>query len=262
MAIGPIGIFDSGVGGLTVVAELVRRNPSLDFIYLGDTARVPYGTKSPKVVQTYSERIARLLIKEGASSIIIACNTASAYALEHLKSVLDVPVMGVIKPGAKRALELTNNGHIGVIGTLGTIDSRSYVEAIKEYRPDAKIFTQACPLLVPLAEEGYEGHDATRLIVDEYLTPFRDTQIDTLVLGCTHYPLLYNDIQRVVGPEVTLIHSGEAMWATLVRENFPLPESEEPTRRYLATDTGSRVRRLAKRFLGEESVAVEHIDLI
>ena len=261
MATGPIGIFDSGVGGLTVVAELVKHCPQLEFIYLGDTARVPYGTKSPEVVQAYSRKITQLLVDEGASSVLIACNTASAHALDYLRSEFNLPIEGVIEPGAKRAAELSASGHIGVIGTQGTILSRSYLQAIKRHRPDAHIYAQACPLFVPLAEEGWQGQEATRLIVESYLGPFKDTEIDTLVLGCTHYPILSADIQAFLGPAIKLVHSGEAMWQSLLSSQQHLPLSAVPTRRYLATDTGSRVRQLAERFMGVSVDEVEHIDL-
>ena len=261
MTIGPIGIFDSGVGGLTVVAELVKHCPELEFIYLGDTARVPYGTKSPEVVQAYSHKITELLINEGASSIVIACNTASAHALQYLRKEFSIPIEGVIEPGAKRAADLSQNGHIGVIGTQGTILSRSYLQAIKRYRPEAQIYAQPCPLFVPLAEEGWQGHEATKLIVESYLSPFRDTEIDTLVLGCTHYPLLSDDIKDYLGAKVTLVHSGEAMWQSLISSDCALPLNASPKRRFLATDTGSRVRQLAERFMGLSIDAVEHVDL-
>lgn len=261
MTTGPIGIFDSGVGGLTVVAELVRHCPELEFIYLGDTARVPYGTKSPTVVQAYSAKITQLLVEEGASSILIACNTASAHALDFLRNKFELPIEGVIEPGAQRAAELSRNGHIGVIGTQGTILSQSYVKAIKKCRPDAQIYAQPCPLFVPLAEEGWQGHEATKLIVESYLTPFLDTDIDTLVLGCTHYPLLTEDIEAFLGRGVSLVHSGEAMWQALTNKPHELPLSENPKRRYLATDTGSRVHQLAERFMGLSIDRVEHVDL-
>ena len=262
MTIGPIGIFDSGVGGLTVVSELVRHCPELEFIYLGDTARVPYGTKSPEVVQAYSRKITRLLVEEGASSILIACNTASAHALEHHKTEFSLPIEGVIVPGARRAAELSSTGHIGVIGTQGTILSQSYVHAIKALRPQAQIYAQPCPLFVPLAEEGWQGHEATRLIVESYLAPFKDTEIDTLVMGCTHYPILADDIQTFLGPDIRLVHSGEAMWEMLKESERALPRASTPKRRYLATDTGSRVRQLAERFMGISIEEVEHIDLV
>ena len=261
MTTGPIGIFDSGVGGLTVVAELVKHCPQLEFIYLGDTARVPYGTKSPEVVQAYSRKITQLLVNEGASSILIACNTASAHALEYLRNEFKLPIEGVIEPGARRAVELSTSGHIGVIGTQGTILSRSYPQAIKRKRPDAHIYAQACPLFVPLAEEGWQGQEATRLIVESYLTPLKDTCIDTLVLGCTHYPLLSADIEAFLGPDIRLVHSGEAMWHSLLTSHKVLPLSESPRRRYLATDTGSRVQQLAERFMGVSIEGVEHVDL-
>ena len=186
----PIGVFDSGIGGLTVVRELVRQLPHERIIYFGDTARVPYGPKSPDTVRRYSNEIATWLTQQHVKVIVVACNTATAHALEHLQRDFPLPVIGVVQPGARAAICASRNRRIGVIGTLGTINSGAYERAIHAISSDAEVVAQACPLFVPLVEEGWLDTEATRLIAREYLQPFTSDHIDTLVLGCTHYPLL------------------------------------------------------------------------
>ncbi|MCK4690907.1 MAG: glutamate racemase, partial [Desulfuromonadales bacterium] len=180
-----IGIFDSGVGGLTVCKEIMRRLPGENLIYLGDTARVPYGTKSAETVEQYALDAADFLVEQGVKLLVVACNTASAVALPVLRERFQLPVIGVIEPGAQRAVE-SQNRRIGVIGTEGTVNSGRYEEAIRQLLPDARVFTVACPLFVPLAEEGWAEHEVARLTAQEYLQPLLAAQIDTLVLGCTH----------------------------------------------------------------------------
>src|SRR4051795_10474316 len=192
-----IGVFDSGIGGLTVAKEVIRQLPHESVIYFGDTARVPYGPKSPETVRRYSREIAGFLRAEGVKGIVIACNTATAHALSVLRDEMDMPVIGVVEPGARAAVAATRRGHIGVIGTVGTIKSGAYERAIRALDPDVLITARACPLFVPLVEEGWIDHEATRLIAQEYLEPMLAAEIDTLVLGCTHYPLI-KDLLRDV----------------------------------------------------------------
>ncbi|MFL5272631.1 MAG: glutamate racemase, partial [Anaeromyxobacteraceae bacterium] len=207
-----IGIFDSGVGGLTVQRAILDRLPGLDTVYLGDTARVPYGSKSPEVVTQYSLRNARFLVARGIDLLVVACNTASAVALPALRDVLALPVLGVVEPGAAAAARATRSGRIGVIGTPSTIASGAYQRAIVAARPDAEVLARACPLFVPLAEEGWTdpADEVVRGVARRYLAPLRAARIDTLVLGCTHYPLLAGAIAAEL-PGVTLVDSAAAV---------------------------------------------------
>lgn len=220
----PIGVFDSGIGGLTVVSALRSVLPNESIYYLGDTARVPYGGKSPSTVQRYSREMASLLLEGRAKTIIIACNTASALALPVLSAELPVSVTGVINPGAEAAAAATRNGHIGVIGTRATIKSGAYERAIRKLNPHARVTARACPLLVPLIEEGWLESEVTDKVLMQYLRPLLDADIDTLVLGCTHYPLLRPAIQRLLGDDVALVDSAEncahAVRELLSRENL------------------------------------------
>ena len=204
----PIGVFDSGVGGLTVVREIMRQIPNEKIIYFGDTARVPYGSKSKETVTRYSRQIIRFLESQEVKAIVIACNTASAYALPELEKEVGIPIIGVVKPGAKVASETTKNGKIGVIATEGTISSGIYSAYIKEIKKDAKVIGKACPLFVPLVEEGLWEDPVTDEIARRYLTEFtqQDKDIDTLILGCTHYPLIRSTLGRIAGDNVTLVN--------------------------------------------------------
>ena len=213
----PIGVFDSGIGGLTVVSALRRLLPNESIYYLGDTARVPYGGKSASTVQRYSLEIASLLLGENAKTLIVACNTASALALPVLRQRVQVTVTGVIEPGARAAASATRNGHIGVIGTRATIKSGAYERALRELNPELRVTARACPLLVPLIEEGWLQSDVTDTVVMQYLEPLLEDGIDTLVLGCTHYPLLRPTISRLLGDAVTLVDSAENC-ATALRD--------------------------------------------
>jgi glutamate racemase len=205
----PIGVFDSGIGGLTVVRALRKALPAEDIFYLGDTARLPYGTKNKSTIQRYSLEIAGLLLAEGAKIIVVACNTASALALPRLQEVLRIPVIGVITPGARAAAKTTRSGKIGVIGTRATMTSGAYEQAIHALSPDATVISQPCPLLVPLIEEGMFRDQVTEEILHLYLDPLLVEAVDTLVLGCTHYPLLAPLIAEVVGQGVSLVDSAE-----------------------------------------------------
>ena len=202
----PIGVFDSGVGGLTVVREIIRQLPSENIVYFGDTARVPYGTKSRDTVIHYSEQIVNFLRTKQVKAIVIACNTATAYALDVLKEKLDIPIIGVVRPGAITAVNATQNGRIGIIATEGTVGSGIYPKVIKEYNPECQVVQKACPLFVSLVEEGWTNDPVTDEVAKRYLKSLLDSNIDTLVLGCTHYPLLRKTIGRLVGEKVTLVN--------------------------------------------------------
>lgn len=202
----PIGVFDSGVGGLTVAREIMRQIPNEKIIYFGDTARVPYGSKSQDTVTRFSKQIVRFLQTFQVKTIVVACNTASAYALDELEREIDIPIIGVVKPGAKTATEVTRNGRIGVIATEATIGSQIYTKYIKELNKDVTIYGKACPLFVPLAEEGLWEDPVTDEIARRYLTELIDIDIDTLILGCTHYPLIRSTLGRVMGEHVTLVN--------------------------------------------------------
>jgi glutamate racemase len=213
----PIGVFDSGIGGLTVLREITRLLPEEDTVYLGDTARVPYGTKSGETVVRYSEEDAEFLSGFAIKLLVVACNTASAHAIEELTERFDVPVIGVIEPGARAAVEATSANRVGVIGTEGTIRSSAYCRAIKAVKPSIETITAPCPLFVPLAEEGWVDNDVARLVASHYLEGMKGAGVDTLVLGCTHYPLLKKTISLTMGPGVTLIDSAEATALEVVR---------------------------------------------
>lgn len=202
----PIGVFDSGVGGLTVVREMMRQIPNETIVYFGDTARVPYGSKSKETITTYSRQIVKFLQSNEVKAIVIACNTASAFALETIKAEIDIPIIGVVKPGAKVAASTTKNGRIGIIGTEGTIRSGIYNEFLSKTNSNLKVFGKACPLFVPLVEEGLLDDPITLEMASRYMKELQEYDIDTLVLGCTHYPLIRSTIQKVVGKEVTLVN--------------------------------------------------------
>jgi glutamate racemase len=257
----PIGVFDSGLGGLTVASEMMRQLPAEGLIYVGDTARVPYGPKAPSTVRRYSREIASFLENEGVKAIVIACNTATAHALAALRTEVKVPVIGVIEPGARAAVRASRTGNIGVIGTAGTIRSGAYERAIRELAPDARITAQPCPLFVPLVEEGWLDTEATRLIAREYLRPLTDAGVDAVVLGCTHYPLLTPVLTQVLGDTVCLIDSAAETAAdtrkVLADRGIEAAPTGEPLRRFVASDDSSQFLRLGHRFLGRPLHAVE-----
>lgn len=202
----PIGVFDSGVGGLTVVREIIRQIPNEKIIYFGDTARVPYGSKSRDTVTRFSEQIVRFLESFQVKTIVVACNTASAYAMEALEQDTDIPMIGVVKPGAKMAAEMTKNGRVGVIATEATIGSQIYTEYIRNLNKKVTVYGKACPLFVPLVEEGLWEDPVTDEIARRYLTELIDIDIDTLILGCTHYPLIRSTLRKIMGEGVTLVN--------------------------------------------------------
>ena len=202
----PIGVFDSGVGGLTVAREIMRQIPNEKIIYFGDTARVPYGNKSQETVTRFSKQIVRFLQTFQVKTIVVACNTVSAYAMDALEQDCDIPIIGVVKPGARMAAEVTRNGRIGVIATEATIGSQIYTQYIQELNPNVTIYGKACPLFVPLVEEGLLDDPVTDEIARRYLTELIDIDIDTLILGCTHYPLIRSTLGKIIGPNVTLVN--------------------------------------------------------
>lgn len=202
----PIGVFDSGVGGLTVAREIMRQIPNERIVYFGDTARVPYGSKSKDIITKYSRQIIRFLLTENVKAIVIACNTASAFALDTMQKEFDIPIIGVLKPGAKVAAKTTVNGRIGLIGTEGTIHSGMYAQFIKSIKSDVEVIGKPCPLFVPLVEEGMLHDTITDQVAERYLSTLKDKNIDTLIMGCTHYPLLRSTIRRVMGESVNLVN--------------------------------------------------------
>lgn len=256
-----IGVFDSGIGGLTVLREITRLLPNENTIYLGDTARVPYGSKSKETVARYATEVAHFLMKHGIKMLVAACNTASAYALEKLAQELPVPVVGVIVPGAKAAVRATVNRNIGVIGTEGTIRSSAYCSAIKSIDERISTFTKACPLFVPLVEEGWTNDEVTGMVAERYLGELKAHDIDTLVLGCTHYPLLKDTISRVMGPKVALIDSAESTAREVkkvLEERGMKNLGERPgTHRFFVTDSPERFVTVGRRFFGERLEGAE-----
>lgn len=260
-----IGVFDSGIGGLTVVHALLHRLPQESIVYFGDTARVPYGTKSHEVVRQYAMEDARFLMEQNVKMIVVACNTVSAVAIEDLKQRFPVPVIGMILPGSHAAHRMTKNKHVGVIGTQGTIASGSYTRAIKELDPDMQIYSTACPLFVPLAEEGWGHHQVARIIAEEYLASLKEEQIDTLILGCTHYPILREVIQDVMGSEVRLVDSGEAAAIEveeLLREKDLLNDPDTaPHYQFFVSDVPQKFKELGEIFLGKSNLDVTKVHL-
>ncbi|HEY5741748.1 MAG TPA: glutamate racemase [Terrimicrobiaceae bacterium] len=257
----PIGVFDSGIGGLTVAAALKRLLPSETIFYIGDTARVPYGGKSRKTVERYSIEIGGLLLAEQAKIIVVACNTASALAVPRMKELFRVPVQGVVAPGAEAALRATRNGRIGVIGTRATITSGAYERAIHALEPGAKVFSDPCPLLVPLIEEGMFNDPITDQIISRYLSPLMAEKIDTLVLGCTHYPLARQAIARVAGEGIQLVDSAEncalAVKNLLQEESLAAPPDQLGRLDVALTDSTEGFLRTAERALELEIGDVE-----
>ncbi len=256
----PIGVFDSGIGGLTVMHALMERLPHESMVYFGDTARVPYGPKSPATVTRFSFENVELLTRRGVKAVVVACNTATAHALPALRERFELPIVGVVGPGARAAAKATRSGRVGVIGTHGTIASGAYRKALLEIRSDLEVESRACPLFVPLAEEGMTDHPAARLIAGEYLAPFRDDGIDTLILGCTHYPLLKAVIAETLGAEVTLIDSAEETareTAELLAERELARADGRPEYRYLVSDLPDQFLKVGQRFLGERINGVE-----
>jgi len=261
----PIGVFDSGLGGLTVVHAIYERLPAESTIYFGDTARVPYGPKSPETVRRYSLEILHWLLGQNVKAVVVACNTSTAHALDALRASSPVPVIGVIEPGARAAVRAAVGRGIGVIGTAGTVASGAYVRAIHSLSPGTPVIQRACPLFVPLVEEGWFDHQATELIGEEYLGPVRQAGVGALVLGCTHYPLLKPLLHRVMGPGVSLIDSAAetagALADVLQERGIESPGGGAPSHRFAVSDDAPRFLAVGGRFLGDRLAEAEVVDL-
>ncbi len=261
----PIGVFDSGIGGLTVVKRLASTLPEEDIIYFGDTARVPYGSKSNDTVIEYGLQDAKFLMSKGVKAIVVACNTVSSIAIKELKDNFDVPIIGMIEPGAKLAAEKTQNGKIGVIGTRATISNNAYSKDLKKLDAKFEVYEKACPLFVPLAEEGWVNHKATYEIAEEYLKELRELKIDTLVLGCTHYPILADVIQKVIGEEVALIDSGvasaEVVCSELDRTDLHTNKFSMGNLSFYVSDIPVTFKQVAGLFLGTPVENIHKVDL-
>jgi glutamate racemase len=258
-----IGVFDSGVGGLTVLAALRRRLPRESLVYLGDTARVPYGTRSPAVITRYALNNGRFLTQFDLKLLVVACNTVSAVALPALAEALPLPVLGVVEPGVATALQL-QRGHVGVIGTPSTIQSGAYQAELQRRRPGLRVSAVACNLFVPLAEEGWLVGDVPRGVARRYLEPLRAAGVDTLVLGCTHYPLLEPVIAEVMGPDVTIVDSAAAVAGAarqLLESRGLLAQQGSGGERYFVTDLPAQFGAIAERFLGRAVGEPEVVDL-
>jgi glutamate racemase len=261
---GPIGLFDSGLGGLTVLRELQRVLPNQSFAYLGDNARFPYGTKSTETIIRYARECAGFLRTQEIGLLVIACNTASAAALPLLEKELSIPVIGTVGPAVREALDKTEKGVIGILGTNATVASKVYDDAIHAVNPSIKVVPQACPLFVPLVEAGMFEGEITDKVVELYLAPLRDQHVDTVILGCTHYPLLINPIKKFLGPEVTVVECSRAIAddvARLITSAAPARTSMFEGTRYFVTDEASRFNQLAGAFLGACDVQATKVDI-
>lgn len=261
----PIGVFDSGVGGLTVVSEIFEILPREDIIYFGDTAHLPYGSKSKEAVTRFSLNIANFLKAQGVKTIVVACNTASSFSLPSLREKIDLPIIGVIEPGAQAAIDTTRNFRIGIIGTEGTIKSGAFEEAIRRIDSKAKVFSKACPLFVPLVEEGWLDKPVTFQIAQEYLSPLKKESIDTLILGCTHYPLLKKLLSKIMGDGVYLIDTAEAtvkaVAGELRKRNLVREVKRKPVHKFFVSDDPEKFLQLGRSFLGESMDRAERINL-
>jgi glutamate racemase len=270
----PIGIFDSGVGGLTVYRALHERLPNERFVYLGDTARVPYGTKSLATVERYAVENSRFLEAHGIKLLVVACNTASALALPAIRRAIKLPVIGVIEPGSRAAVEVAQEENIGVIATEATVNSGAYAKAIGEFRKSGNVVERACPLFVPLAEEGWANTDVARIVAKDYLSDFSKTSIGALVLGCTHYPILRDIITETVGEKISMIDSGAATAADVesllekssLKHDEPLGFYQErrlcdDLDHFYVTDAAERFAKVAERFLGSAPSILEAVEI-
>lgn len=260
----PVGVFDSGIGGLTVAQEITRLLPNEQLVYFGDTARVPYGTKSKESVIRFSRDNVNVLLRYNVKVIVVACNTSTSWALNILRKEYKIPIIGVIEPGSRRAVEVSRKQRIGVIATPSTINSGKYTQTILKMAPSAVVTARPCPLFVPLVEEGWLDHKVTENVAQEYLAPVKAGEVDTLILGCTHYPLLKPVLQKVMGKYVTLVDSG----TETAREVKKLLEAEgllrvsqhPPRHEFLVSDEPEHFRVVAKRFLGHDLPRVRRID--
>lgn len=260
----PIGVFDSGVGGLTVVREMIRQLPSENIVYFGDTARVPYGTKSKETVIAYSEQIVHFLMTKQVKAIVVACNTATSYALDVLKEKIDIPMIGVVRPGAAAAVEATQNGKVGIIATEGTVASGIYPKVIGEYDSGIEVIQKAGPLLVSLVEERWTDDPVTDAVVRRYLQSIQDSGVDTLVLGCTHFPLLHQTIQRVVGDRVTLVNPAyetARCLKKLLKEEGIYRRSGEPSYNFFVSDGADKFGKFANSILPVDLVTTRLVPI-
>ena len=261
----PIGVFDSGIGGLTVLKEIKYHLPKENIVYFGDTARVPYGIKSGETVTRFSHEVAGFLMRQDIKMLVVACNTASSVALTSLRERLEVPVIGVLMPGAYAAVRATRNGRVGIIGTEGTVNSGAYARLIRNIRPGTEVFARPCPLFVPMVEEGRLGGEIAVLAAKEYLAPLKAEGVDTLVLGCTHYPLLKPVIAEVMGPGVALIDSAhetaQEVDRVLAKKGLGNDSQAPSTTRYFVTDAPERFKAVGERFLGYDIPGVLKAEL-
>ncbi|WP_069650517.1 glutamate racemase [Caloranaerobacter ferrireducens] len=261
----PIGVFDSGIGGLTVLKEIMEQLPNEDIIYFGDTARIPYGTRSKETVIKYSFQCIKFLLSKNIKAIVIACNTASAIALEPAREKFDVPIIGVIEPGAKAAISATRNNKIGVIGTSGTINSEAYQTLIRNMDKSAEVIGVACPLFVQIVEEGWEDTDVAMLAAEKYLMELKEHNIDTLVLGCTHYPILRYTLSKVMGKEVFLVNPAFETAKTvkeMLKSNDMLKDStDKPKYKFYVSDDPEKFRRIGGNFLRREIQSIEKVNI-
>jgi len=250
----PIGVFDSGLGGLTVVKELIHHLPNERIVYFGDTARVPYGTKSAETIIRYSREIVSALLKHRVKMVVVACNTASSLALSAIKKEFDVPIMGVIEPGARKAVEITRNRRVGIIATSSTVKSGKYAKKIVQLEKRINVISQSCPLFVPLVEEGWFDHAVTYQVAEQYLAPMKKEKVDTLILGCTHYPLLKEVLHNVMGPQVQLVDSAQEVAlqvkSELTKKRLLRTRLGPSQHIFIVTDEPKQFQRLASRFLG------------
>jgi glutamate racemase len=260
-----IGVFDSGIGGLTVASEIFRLLPNENVVYFGDTGRYPYGPRSPEIVRKFARQDVNFLLEQGVKFIVVACNTASSLALDYIKRIYNVPMLGVIEPGAKGAIDKTRTNRVGVIGTQGTISSMAYDKSLRALNGSLKIYSRACPLFVALAEEGYVDRPATKLIAEEYLSEIKRKNIDTLILGCTHYPLLKKPIADVMGRDVRLIDSAEetakATRQALLQQELTNPSIGPGRRQFFVSDSPDKFKRIGQLFLGNKIGKVGLVDI-
>jgi glutamate racemase len=259
-----IGIFDSGIGGLTLVRKLLKVDSTLDFMYLGDTARTPYGTRSKETVTKFADECTRFLLSRGANIIVVACNTATAQSLPELqKAHPDIPIIGVIVPGVEKALGVTKNKRIGVVGTYGTIASGAYERELKK-RNDVEVFSIPCPLLVPITEEGWGDHAITRKVIKTYVRSFKDIHVDTVILGCTHYPVVKRVFQEILGKKIYVVNpSKEAALKLLeyLQEHPEIQVTHTGHHEYFVTDQTERFKTIGQRFLGTEMLNLDLVTL-
>lgn len=247
----PIGVFDSGVGGLTVAREIIRQLPNENIVYFGDTARVPYGSKSKKTIIRFSEQIIRFLKTKEVKAIVIACNTASALALDAVRDEFDVPILGVVIPGARAAVEATKKGKVGIVGTEATVQSGMYTKVIQGMNPQIQVLEKACPLFVPLVEEGFKEHHITDEIIDFYLDSMKKTDIDAMILGCTHYPLLRSKIRAYMGEKIQIVNPAyeTAMDLRVLLKKLDLENDEakkgEEQYQFFVSDAAEKFRHFA-----------------